>query len=152
MQAKYASQLPQGDASAEAEQSVIKQVDNLIQQFNAYMEYGRLRAAVKCLTDISAVGNVYLQESKLDNSLMLNDRKKADTVLSLAVNLIYTLSAMAGPFMPAVATQILAQLNAPAQMMPQRFEWDALEVGHRIGKPQPLFQRIDDATVRKLQA
>ncbi|KAJ2815112.1 methionine--tRNA ligase mes1 [Coemansia erecta] len=64
----------------------------------------------------------------------------------LAVNLIYLLSALFHPFMPATAASICRQLNAPQRLLSDTFELD-LKPGHVIGKPEHLFSLIDPKKV-----
>jgi methionyl-tRNA synthetase len=91
---------------------------------------------------LSARGNQYLQDNTLDNALLANHPERCAQVILNAINLIYLLSTVFHPFMPSTTDGILEQLNAPARSLPNKFSIDILP-GHKIGKPDHLFKRID---------
>jgi methionyl-tRNA synthetase len=93
--------------------------------------------------EISRLGNGYLQDSKLDNSLFQNDIEKCSTVIGVAVNLIYLLSALFFPYMPSTTESICKQLNAPLRKISDTWTIDILP-GHKLGKAEYLFKRIDE--------
>lgn len=110
------------------------------------MEAVKLRLGLHTVMLISAQGNNYLQSSGLNKALMAENPKRCAQVVSRAINLIYVLTALICPFMPATAESILAQLNAPERVVPDVFSNDIL-TGHTIGKPEHLFKKIDEAMV-----
>ncbi|KAJ6609266.1 tRNA synthetases class I (M)-domain-containing protein [Mycena sp. CBHHK59/15] len=103
-----------------------------------------LRLGLQTVMLISSHGNTYLQASGLNKALMAENPTRCAQVLSRAVNLIYVLSALIYPFMPATSEAILAQLNAPARAVPDVLSNDIL-VGHTIGKPDHLFKKIEES-------
>ncbi|KAK7686954.1 hypothetical protein QCA50_010035 [Cerrena zonata] len=110
------------------------------------MESVNLRRGLEIAMAISARGNQFLQDNKLDNSLYNNSPNKSDAVVAVGLNLIYLVSAVISPFMPQTRTQISEILNAPPLSITDKFEL-VLEPGHNIGKAQYLFQRIDEKKV-----
>ena len=92
---------------------------------------------------ISARGNQYLQDNRLDNALLKNQPERCAEVLVLAVNLIYALGPLVHPFMPDTADSIARQTNAPLRKLPEEFSVDLLE-GHGLGQPQLLFTKIGE--------
>ncbi|KAG6892967.1 hypothetical protein C0993_002384 [Termitomyces sp. T159_Od127] len=107
------------------------------------MEAVKLRLGLQTVMLVSMRGNNYLQSSGLNKALKASDPKRCAQVVSRAVNLIYVLSALIYPFMPATSDSILVQLNAPARVVPEVLSTDIL-AGHAIGKPEHLFKRIED--------
>ena len=107
------------------------------------METVKLRTGLQTIMLISNRGNLYLQASGLNKALMNENPKRCAQVVSRAVNLIYVLSALIYPFMPATSDSILAQLNAPARVVPDLLSTDIL-TGHHIGKPDHLFKKIEE--------
>lgn len=110
------------------------------------MEAVKLRLGLHTVMLISAQGNNYLQQSGLNKALMAENPKRCAQVVSRAINLIYVLTALISPFMPATAESILRQLNAPERIVPEVFSSDIL-AGHTIGKPEHLFKKIDETMV-----
>lgn len=140
---KYDGVIPEADLSGESEVQLFKDVNVLLQQYNETLESVKLRQGLAIAMSISARGNAYLQENKIDNNLFNNHRAKCDAVISASINLIYLLSAIFYPYMPGTSEGILRQLNAPERVIPDEFTVDIL-AGHKISKPEYLFTRIDE--------
>lgn len=123
-----------------------KDVNNLLNEYVTAMEDIQLRRGLELAMQISARGNQFLQENKLDNNLFTNTPEKANAVVSVGLNLIYVLSAILSPYMPETSEGILEQLAAPARSIPDKFDF-ALLPGHNIGKAKYLFKRIEEAKI-----
>jgi methionyl-tRNA synthetase len=115
------------------------------------MESVKLRLGLQTVMLISNRGNIYLQSSGLNKALLEQDPKRCAQVVSRAVNLIYLLSALVYPFMPAISDSMLVQLNAPARVVSEVLCNDVLP-GHTIGKPEHLFKKIDEKMVEVWRA
>lgn len=140
---KYDSIIPEYDLKGDTELALVKDVNALLKQYVESLEAVKIRAALHAAMTISQRGNQYLQESQLDNSLFINNRKRCDTVVGVAANLIYLVSALFYPYMPSTTDSILRQLNAPLHVIPDEWQVDILP-GHRIGQPEYLFTKIDE--------
>lgn len=126
----------------------VSDVNSLLQQYIDSLESVKLRQGLHTVMQISSRGNLYLQASGLGTALKESDPRRCAQVLCRAVNLIYILSTLIEPFMPATAAQILSQLNAPQRTVPETFSVDILP-GHTIGKPAHLFKPIKEEMVWK---
>ena len=147
---QYDSVIPDGgDAPGplspndDADSDFISEVNALIKDYIDAMEAVKLRLGLQTVMLLSARGNLYLQASGLNKALMAESPKRCAQVVSRAINLIYVLSALVHPFMPSTSAAILEQLNAPERAVPAVLANDILP-GHRIGKPEHLFKRIDE--------
>lgn len=141
--AKYDGVIPKADFNGQLETDLFKDVNALLKQFVEQMEAVKLRAALGTVMALSARGNQYLQEANLSNALFDESRPKCDAVVASAANLIYLLSALVSPFMPATSDSMCRQLNAPARLIPEEFSVDILP-GHVLGGAEYLFTRIDE--------
>jgi methionyl-tRNA synthetase len=154
LNAKYDSVLPSPSSDGVAEEvdfdaedsEFVDDVNKLLATYTENMEALRLRAALVSVLHLSARGNVYLQASGLGNELFASNPSHCASVVLAAANLIYLLSVVVHPFMPATSDSILSQLNAPARSLPEKFTIDLLP-GHKLGKAAYLFKRIDPAMV-----
>lgn len=93
---------------------------------------------------VSGEGNRFLQDNKLDNNLFANYPEKAAAVIGFGLNLVYLLSALIYPYMPATTESIISQLNAPLRVIPDVWDVEDLLPGHVIGKAAYLFSKIDE--------
>lgn len=142
--ATYEGVLPEGEVeSGEAEQELKKDIDANLQEYTTTMESMRMRYGLEVVMRISARGNAYLQANRLDNRLYKEEPAKCATTALTAINLIYLLSVLVHPFMPATEASILKQLAAPARSVPASFSAKDILPGHKIGKAAYLFKQID---------
>ncbi|KAJ2615915.1 methionine--tRNA ligase mes1 [Coemansia sp. RSA 1365] len=154
---KYAGVIPAADPALVApgatsdDRRLIDDVNELLSRFIEQMDAVHIRSAINIARDISARGNLYLQESKLGNALFSDQRAQCNTVMAVAANLIYLLSAVFYPFVPDTSASICRQLNAPLRLLSDTFELD-LKPGHVIGSPEYLFVRIDEAKIEQWRA
>lgn len=150
--AKYNGVIPQFDASKIANYAGFeKDVNDLLASYNENMEAVNLRRGLEIAMAISSRGNQFLQDNKLDNSLFTNTPDLSDAVVGVGLNLIYLVSAVISPFMPATRDQIGEVLNAPALSITDKFQL-VLEAGHNLGKAQYLFKRIDEKKIDEWKA
>ncbi|CEP20143.1 hypothetical protein [Parasitella parasitica] len=111
--AKYDGVIPKADFSGKLETGLIKDVNDLLKQYVEAMEAVKLRSGLGIAMNISARGNQYLQDANLSNALFDESRPKCDAVVATAANLIYLLSAILSPYIPASSESMCRQLNAP---------------------------------------
>lgn len=126
-------------------------VNALLAQYIENMEAVNLRRGLELAMAISSRGNLFLQDNKLDNTLYNDFPAKSDAVVAVGLNLIYLVSALVSPFMPATTAQIGQVLNAPPLSITDKFEL-VLEAGHNIGQAQYLFSRIDEKKIDEWKA
>jgi methionyl-tRNA synthetase len=118
-------------------------VNSLLKDYTEAMDAVKLRLGLQTVMLLSQRGNLYLQSSGLNKALMTENPTRCAQVVTRAANLIYVLSALVYPFMPATSASILSQLNAPARAVPDMFSIDLLP-GHHIGTPEHLFKKIEE--------
>ncbi|KAJ3734348.1 tRNA synthetases class I (M)-domain-containing protein [Lentinula guzmanii] len=154
---QYQGVIPESDDLAgplspnDSEDSVfISDVNRLLHEYISVMDAVKLRQGLQTVMAISQLGNGYLQSSGLNKALMISNPKRCAQVVSRAVNLIYVLSALVEPYMPATAKAILPQLNAPPRAVPDVLSTDIL-AGHTIGTPEHLFKKIEESLADKFR-
>lgn len=85
--------------------------------------------------------------------LIKTNRKRAGTVVAICCNLACLLSALLAPFMPNTAKQLRSQLglsNKSYGYIPETIT-NMLPTWHKIGKPSPLFTKIEDQKIEILR-
>ena len=115
------------------------------------METAHDRRGLEIAMSLSARGNQFLQENKLDNSLFSQHPEKSDAVVGVGLNIVYAVASLIYPFMPETAETINRMLNAPALKIDEEFHI-ALLGGHNINKAEYLFQRIDEKKIDEWRA
>jgi methionyl-tRNA synthetase len=134
------------------EDKLKKEVNGLLKEYIENLEAVKIRQGLRIFMEISARGNAYLQENKLDNALFANHRDRCDTVINTAVNLVYLLSALIYPYIPTTTDNIIKQLKCSNRRITE--VWDGVDIlpGHVIGNATYLFKPIDETRVDELRA
>jgi len=130
--------------------SLLKDLNSLLQSYNKEMEAVHERRGLEIAMSISARGNQFLQENKLDNSLYNDHPEKADAVVGVGLNIVYLVASVIAPFMPETTQQIDEMLNVPQLAIKDEFNL-ILQGGHNINKAQYLFKRIDEKDIEALR-
>ena len=149
--AKYDKVIPAYSTDSEPEKALKQDVQALLTQYVEALEGVKIRQGLRIVMEISARGNMYLQQNKLDNNLFTNARSRCDTVVSVASNLCYLISALVYAYMPSTSESILRQLNLPLRRVTDTWDADDIEAGHVIGGAEYLFKRIEETRIDELR-
>lgn len=150
--AKYNGVLPSFDVKhLPTFDATVKDLNSLLKQYNTEMELVHERRGLELAMAISARGNQFLQENKLDNSLYNDSPDKSDAVVVVGLNIVYLVASVIYPFMPETTQIIDRMLNAPQLAIGDEFNL-VLQGGHNISQAEYLFRRIDAKEVDALRA
>ncbi|KAK9323534.1 tRNA synthetases class I (M)-domain-containing protein [Lipomyces orientalis] len=141
--AKYDNKIPEYNPDAIEYAGFKESVDGILAQYNDALKNVHLRSGLEAALQLSARGNLFLQENKMNNTLLAEEPEKANAVVGVGLNLVYLLSAVVYPYLPDTAQGIVDQLNTPLRKIPAEFALELLS-GHVIGKAKYLFSRIDE--------
>ncbi|VDO87503.1 unnamed protein product [Schistosoma curassoni] len=123
------------------------------------MELCHLRDAIRNVLTIARLGNGYFQANQPWVAVKKPETKqRSGVVISVAANVACLLGAMIYPYMPTIGKQIwIEQCDLPesqmsfVQIIKNEFRVKRLlPDGHRIGKPVPLFRKIDPDEIKRL--
>lgn len=145
--AKYDSVIPEyqeSDSSGETFTTFKDDISSLLRSYVEDLDAVHLRSGLEKAMAVSARGNTFLQENRLDNNLLATQPGRAAAVVSLGLNLIYLLASLIHPYMPSTARSITDQLSAPLITIPDQWDEHALAAGHKISAAKYLFSRIDE--------
>ncbi|KAJ3176889.1 putative methionine--tRNA ligase, cytoplasmic protein rar1 [Geranomyces variabilis] len=140
--ANYGGVIPEYEVDGAPEAALVKDVNALLGQYVEALEGVKLRQGLKLAMDISARGNLYMQDNRIDNKLFANERKRCDAVVAAAANLVYLLGSLIYPYMPTTAEAIFRQLNLPQRRITDTWTASDIRPGHVIGKAEYLFTII----------
>lgn len=145
--AKYNGVVPKYDTKNIGNYSQVKKdVDEILANYVKEMEQGHERRGLEIAMSLSARGNQFLQENKLDNSLFNDHAAKSDAVVGVGLNLVLSVASIIYPFMPEVSEKIYKMLNTSALKIEEEFNLVILS-GHNINKAEYLFHRIDEKKI-----
>ncbi len=137
-----AGELTDYDRATLAEMAAVKgSLENNIETYH-------FREALKDAMNIARIGNKYLADTE-PWKVVKSDPKRVETILHIALQITANTAIAIEPFMPFAAAKILRMLAV------DRFGWerlgasDLVPAGHTIGKPELLFEKIEDDVIQR---
>ena len=113
----------------------------------------KFRDAQKEAMNLARIGNKYIADSE-PWKVVKTDPERVKTIIYISLQLTANLAVAFEPFLPFSSEKLRKMLNM------EMFEWnrlgrtDLLQAGHRLAKPELLFEKIEDdvieAQVQKL--
>ncbi|PZC70783.1 hypothetical protein B5X24_HaOG214903 [Helicoverpa armigera] len=142
----------------QADYELIALVNREVIAYVQHMEKGRLREALRHVLSVSRLGNQHMQSQQpwvlLKGSD--DDKKRGGTAIGLCCQLVALLCALLSPYLPETVRKLREQLNLKQEALrinpenPSLLQY--LPSGHVIGKPEPLFAKIEAEVLDKLRA
>uniref|UniRef100_A0A1B6DHK9 Methionine--tRNA ligase, cytoplasmic n=2 Tax=Clastoptera arizonana TaxID=38151 RepID=A0A1B6DHK9_9HEMI len=126
-----------------------------VQSYINALDKAKLKDGIKFILNISRHGNFYMQSNQPWVLLKQSDEDKirAGTILGICCNIACLLGILLKPYMPKISQIIGEQLRAPTDVwVLDEHVYQYLQSGHIIGKPSPLFSKIEMSTVEELKA
>ncbi|XP_069704036.1 methionine--tRNA ligase, cytoplasmic isoform X2 [Periplaneta americana] len=125
-----------------------------LKAYIAALESAKLRDGIRHILNISRHGNQYMQSQQPWVLLKGNDaeRSRSSTVIGTCCNIACLLAILLKPYMPVTSDILREQLQAPSDVWVIIPEFTTLlPAGHKLGKPSPLFSKIEPARVEQLK-
>ena len=130
------------------DRATIAEVGAVKASLEANIENYRFREALKDAMNVSRIGNKYLADTE-PWKVIKSDPERVKNILNIALQITANTAVAIEPFMPFSAAKILRMLAT------EKFSWerlgamDLVEAGHRIGKPELLFEKIEDDVIQR---
>ncbi|XP_049882572.1 methionine--tRNA ligase, cytoplasmic [Pectinophora gossypiella] len=121
-----------------------------------HMERGRLREALRAVLGVARRGNQHMQAAQPWVLLKGtdDDKERGRTTIGLCCQLVALLLALISPYMPDTARRLRDQLGLKDMPLlnpdkPGLIQY--LPAGHVIGKPEPLFSKLEPERLEELK-
>lgn len=138
----------------EIDAEFLKGIHNECEEWDKQFDGVHLKDAVRTTLNVSRLGNQYMQAQTPWVLMKGNDeaKKRAGTIIAVAANIAYHLAILLYPVMPSISANIREQCALPRLPLFTPFPIGYLKPGHKIGKPAPLFQKLDPAQIAEFKA
>ncbi len=130
----------------EADTAVLNEISEIRQKVEHSIENFRFREAMKEAMNLARLGNKYLAETE-PWKLIKTDEDKVKTILNIALQISASLSIVLEPFLPFTAEKIRKILAIDKIVWDDLGNHDLLKAGHKIGKAELLFAKIEDKEI-----
>lgn len=141
------SMIPKPQNLSEEDKEMLSEVNSIIDKIDDSLSTFNFRQAIRLWMKISTTGNRYYDQMKPWESRK-KDLERMATTIYLCSHLTHVLGTIGKLFVPFSANKVFSLLKLKEK------EWDQLKelevpFGHKIGKIEPLFKRIEDDYIEK---
>ena len=142
----YGGKVPEpGDWTAFDEEAM-SQIRESVKALGECLDHFKFRESLKEAMNVARVGNKYLADSE-PWKLIKTDSERTATILNLAIQICANLAVVFEPFMPFMSEKLAAQLRMGKLGWDEAGKFDLIPAGTEIGKPELLFEKIEDSVV-----
>ena len=135
-----------GKVSKHVDEHFVSACDDRINVIIDLYEKVELREVLQEVLALSKSGNAYFQDNE-PWKLVKEDVNRANEILYNCLDLVIKLGVLVEPFMPGVAEEIFKQVNVGELKIADLNKFELGE--HSIGKPAPLFRKMEDDEINK---
>ena len=141
---------PEAGELAQADKELLADVGRLFDEAAENIEACHFRAALSANMASAQAANRYLERMEPWKKLK-SDRERAATTLSVALNVINCLKTAMLPFLPFSSAKLHALLGFSGSVEDGGWSWDpdAVVGGQALAEPHPLFEKLDEETVKQ---
>lgn len=142
----FENAVPAADELTEYDRETLAQLPLIKTEIERNIETYKFREALKEVMNIARLGNKYLADTE-PWKVIKTDPARTATILNISLQIAANMAVASEPFMPFTSAKLLKMLNKTG------FNWeligsaDLLETGHKLGKAELLFEKIEDATI-----
>jgi methionyl-tRNA synthetase len=146
--------LGQAAAPTDADAPLLTLAKAMPSRYRNMMENMDINGALKEIWQLIGRANKYIDET--EPWKLAKDPAQAARLNRVLLNLLEVLSmvsVLVEPFIPTTSSRIRGQLGLPLAVTPDDLTAldafgtvDAIRLGHRTGKPEPIFPRIEEKT------
>ena len=138
--------VPAAGELTEAETSLIEEINKLKGELSEALDTFHFREALRLAMDMARAGNKYLQETE-PWKVAKTDMARTATILNTAIQMCANLSIAFEPFLPFMAEKLMKMLREEKITWDMLGRFDLIAEGTKIGEPELLFEKIEDAAV-----
>ncbi|MDF9797678.1 methionyl-tRNA synthetase [Catalinimonas alkaloidigena] len=138
--------VPEADKFQIIDQEALGKIKSLTNKLSEAIENFRFREANAIMMDLARVGNKYLADTEPWKAIK-EDENRVKTILNVALQIAGGLSILSEPFLPFTAQKLRDMLNIEAISWHKATEDVLIVAGHKIGKAELLFEKVEDEVV-----
>ncbi|MFM8911648.1 MAG: methionine--tRNA ligase, partial [Flammeovirgaceae bacterium] len=142
----FDNRVPALDSITDNDKKVLAELNEFPARIGSSLESYRFREATALLMDLARLGNKYLAETE-PWKLAKTDLPRVGTILNIALQIAANLGIVAEPFLPFSAQKLRNMLQHKPGNWSLAGNAKLLEVGHNLGTPALLFEKIEDTVI-----
>lgn len=142
----YEGEVPTRGELTDYDKEVLGVLEGMPMVIATYVERFRFRDALSELMNLARLGNKYLADTE-PWKLIKTDAERVKTIMNIALQISGSLAILMEPFLPQSAAKLRDMLHMNPGMWADAGSAELLPAGHVTGKPELLFEKVEDAAV-----
>ncbi len=130
----------------EVDKETLAEIGNLKTEVEKSLDNYRFREGLKLAMDLARLGNKYLADEE-PWKVVKTDPERVKTVMNICLQITANLTIMLEPFLPFSMKKLRGFINMENLGWSKLGRADLLFAGHKINKPELLFEKIEDKTI-----
>lgn len=143
----YGGEVQPAGELTETDRAVFGELNRLKSEIETAIGTFHFREALKLAMDMARAGNRYLQETE-PWKIAKTDAARTATVLNVAVQICASLAVVFEPFLPFMSEKLVKMLGLGKITWDMIGRDDLIPAGAHLGKPELLFEKIEDEAVQ----
>jgi len=147
----YGGKIPEAGALATDDREVLAEIESAPGRIGEAIERFEFKRALRELMKLAERGNKYFNDQEPWRTINDDPGLCAATIVT-CLRLVSAISFLGEPFLPFTTHKIRCILGLEERRDEVHWDdavWETLRPGHRIGKLEILFRKIDDETIQR---
>ncbi|WP_430812345.1 MULTISPECIES: methionine--tRNA ligase [unclassified Carboxylicivirga] len=143
----YDGAVPAQGELTDYDKETLNEIPVLVKKVEDALDHFKFREAVKEAINLARLGNKYLADTE-PWKLIKSDAERVKTIMNIALQITANVSILIEPFLPFTAKKMQSMLNLESLTWADCGKLDFVATGHKINKPELLFEKIEDETIQ----
>ncbi len=138
--------IPGIDNLTEYDRQTIIEMKAFPEKISQSLHHYRFREGLGEMMNLARLGNKYLTDNE-PWKIFASDPKRTGTILNISLQICAELAILSEPFLPFSAEKMRKMFNLPQLKWKDAQNGSWLEPGHKLGKVEFLFDKIEDPQI-----
>ena len=139
--------IPEAHELTDYDRATIEEFKGVKEELGKALDTFHFRAALAEAMKLARIGNKYLADTE-PWKLAKTDMARVETIMNVALQITANLAIAFEPFLPFSAEKLRKMINMDSADWNKLGSIDILKAGNRVEKPELLFEKIDDETIK----
>ena len=144
----FNSIVPECGELQDIDRQAIEEFKDVKQKVEQLLDQFKFRDAQKEAMNLARIGNKYITDCE-PWKVAKTDMERVKTILNICLQLSANLSIAFEPFLPFSSKKLRDMLNLKECNWEELGNTDILPVGHQLGEPSLLFEKLEDDVIQK---
>ena len=142
----YDGEVPARGELTDHDKETLAEIAKIKGEVEKSIDSFRIRESLKNAMDLARLGNKYLADEE-PWKVVKTDAERVKTIMNICLQITANLTICLEPFLPFSMDKLRGFLNLEKMDWEKLGETDLLPSGHKVNKPELLFEKIEDKVI-----